>query len=149
MFRKMPKGGTPGYNLGWIHGCQSGLGSQFGGEFMQFFYSWSRDPDITSSKPNIALIKNRYKKELKDINWNDPADIKLNFEDYNLTFWNAHFFCRQTILGSLQMGGLEMSPLLPGEHRHELGKHSVGNIWKLNGKGDARYGSTGPGGGYW
>lgn len=146
-FKMMPKGGSPGYNLGWVQGCESGMGTQFAGRFFSFFYTWHRDPDITSVTPNIEAIKRRYKKELKDVNWNDPADIKRNFADYNLVFWDAHYFCRQTILGTLQMS--MMSPPLPGEERYNLGAHSVGNVWKINGKGDPRIGSTGPGGGLW
>lgn len=150
VFSQMPKGGSPGYNLGWIHGCQSGLGSQFGGAIYMSFYTWSRDPDITSSKPNIPLIKDRYKKELKDVNWNDPADIKRNFADYNMVFWDAHYFCRQTVLGTLQAA--EMRPPLPGQDRwlgddafsSKYGADNIGSVWRINGKGDTRWAT-----GYW
>jgi hypothetical protein len=141
VFKYMPKDGSPGMKLGWIHGCQSGLGTQFGGAFYQSFYSWSRDPDITSSKPDIAKIKLRYKKELKDINWNDKKEIEKNFADYNTIFWNSHYFCRQVVLGTLQAADMEAP--LPGEERYGPGRHSIGNVWKLNGRGDTRIGSSG------
>jgi len=137
VFRQMPKGGSPGFELGWIHGCQSGLGSQFGGAIYMNFYSWSRDPDISSSTPNIELIKNRYKKELRKVNWNDPKDVKKNLDDYNTIFWNAHIFCRHSILGTLQSA--DMTPPLPSEQRYDPAKHNVGSIWKINGKGDTRF----------
>ena len=79
----MPKNGSPGFKLGWIHGCESGLGSQFGGAFFMSFYSWKRDPDIASVDPNITRIRARYKKELKDVNWDNPAEVKKNLSDYN------------------------------------------------------------------
>ena len=139
LFSQMPKGGSPGYNLGWIHGCQSGLGSQFAGAFYMSFYSWSKDSDIASSNPNIAKIKTRYKKELKDVNWNDPADVKRNFSDYNTIFWGSHIFCRHSALGILQTAA--MNPVLPGQERYDPMGHSLGNIWKINGKGDTRIGT--------
>jgi hypothetical protein len=144
LFSMMPKGGTPGHDLGWIHGCQSGAGTQFGGEIYMSFYTWSRDTDMTVSNPDIAKIRNKYgNKELKNVNWNDPEDVKRNISDYNEVFWSAHFVCRQTILGSIQMGGI--NPPLPGETRYDPAAHHLGSIYKLNGKGDARIGSTG----YW
>lgn len=143
VFRQMPKGGSPGFELGWIHGCQSGLGSQFGGALMMNFYTWSKDPDIASSNPNINVIRARYKKELKGVNWDDLKDVKKNFRDYNTIFWSSHIFCRHTILGTMQSAGME--PSLPGDVRYKPGGHSVGNIWKIDGKGDTRFGS----GGFW
>ena len=142
IFSQMPKGGTPGYNLGWIHGCTSGAGTQFGGAIYITAYKWSRDVDITSSTPNIPVIKERYKKELAGVNWNDPADIKKNFDDYNMVFWDAHLFCRQTILGTIQSA--TMNAPKPGEVRYDPGIHSIANIWKINGKGDTRWAT-----GYW
>ncbi len=142
LFSQMPKGGTPGYNLGWVHGCESGAGTQFGGAVFMTSYTWQRDPDITSSNPNIPLIKARYKKELAGVNWNDPKDIKKNFSDYNMVFWDAHLFCRQTVLGILQTG--DMHPVLPGQDRYDPMKHSLGSVWKMTGKGDTRIGT-----GYW
>lgn len=135
-FRHMPKGGSPGFELGWIHGCQSGLGTQFGGAFYMSFYTWSRDPDITSVNPNIPKIRERYKKELKDVNWDDPQDIKKNFSDYNTIFWRSHIFCRHSVLGTLQSAG--MDPPLPSEARYNPAAHNLGSIWKLDGKGDTR-----------
>ena len=67
IFRHAPKEGSPGFRLGWMHGCESGLGTQFGGAIYQSFYSWKRDVDIASSNPDYKKIKNRYKKELKDV----------------------------------------------------------------------------------
>jgi len=142
IFKQMPKGGTPGYNLGWIHGCNSGAGTQFGGAIYISFYHWQRDPDITSSNPNIPLIRERYKKELADVNWNNLDDIKKNFSDYNMVFWDAHHFCRQTILGIIQTAG--MNAPVPGKDRYDPAAHSIGNMWKIDGKGDTRWGK-----GYW
>ncbi len=141
IFSKMPKGGSPGFELGWTHGCESGLGSQFGGAIYESFYTWKRDPDITSANPNITKIRERYKVELRGINWNDPEDIKKNLSDYNTIFWGAHYFCRQSVLGTVQAAA--MTPPLPGQTRYDPGAHSIGNIWKLNARGDTRIGSTG------
>jgi len=146
LFSMLPKGGSPGYNLGWTHGCQSGAGTQFGGGIYKTMYAWSRDPDISTSKPDIEKIRRRYKKELKDVNWNDPADIKRNFADYNLVFWDAHFLCRQVILGTVQMA--DMDPTLPGDTRYNPAAHHIGSVYKINGKGDPRWGSP-RSGGYW
>lgn len=148
LFSMMPKGGSPGYNLGWVHGCHSGAGSQFGGGFFKTFYTWKRDPDLTITKPDINKIRKKYgKKELKDVNWDDPADVKKNLSDYNLVFWDAHFVCRQVVLGTLQMA--DMTPTLPGQVRYDPAAHSVGNVWKTNAKGDVRLGSPAGTGGYW
>jgi hypothetical protein len=141
LFRQMPEGGSPGFNLGWIHGCESGLGSQFGGAIKMTFYTWSKDPDIASSNPDIPKIRKRYKKELKDINWDDIAEVKKNFSDYNTIFWGAHSFCRHSTLQIEQAAGYE--PPLPGDERYDPGAHNLGTIWKLNGKGDTRIGSKG------
>jgi hypothetical protein len=141
LFSYMPKDGSPGFKLGWIHGCQSGLGSQFAGAFYMTFYTWSRDPDITSSNPNIQVIRERYKKELKDINWDNPAEVKKNFSDYNTIFWGAHSFCRHSALGILQTA--RMAPTLPGDERFDPGAHNLGSIWRITGKGDTRIGAGG------
>ena len=144
LFTMMPKGGSPGFNLGWVHGCQSGLGTQFAGAIGMTFYTWSRDVDITSTKPNIQAIRERYgKKELKDVNWNDPKDIKQNFSDYNLVFFDAYNFCRQTALGSLRAS--IGNPPLPNQTRYDPSDSNVGDIWKLDGGYDSRIGTTG----YW
>ncbi len=136
VFKKLPKGGSPGFTLGWIHGCQSGLGTNFGGGIYMYFYTWSRDPDITSSNPDIERIKRRYKKELAKIDWNNSSDIAKNFSDYNTIFWNAYGFCKATALGTLQAA--EFRPKTPGQDRFVLGEETIGGVWKLNGKGDAR-----------
>jgi hypothetical protein len=141
LFSNMPKGGTPGFELGWIHGCQSGLGSQFANGFYMNFYTWSRDPDIASSEPNYERIKNRYKKELKNINWNNEAEVKKNFSDYNTIFWSAHSYCRHSVVGLLQSAG--MTPKLPGQERYVPGEDNLSSVWKLTGKGDTRIGNTG------
>lgn len=142
LFSQLPEGGSPGYNLGWMHGCESGAGTQFGGAIFQTFYTWHRDVDITSSNPNIPVIRARYKKELAGINWNDPQDIKRNFDDYSMVFWDAHHFCRQTILGIMQSA--KMDPSLPGQDRYDPMAHSVSSVWKMTGKGDTRWAV-----GYW
>lgn len=141
LFTMMPKGGSPGYNLGWIHGCQSGLGTQFAGSVGMTFYTWSRDVDIVSTKPNIKAVQERYKKELKDVNWNDSADIKRNFSDYNLVFFDAYNFCRQTALGTLRAS--VGNPPIPGDVRYDPSDSNVGDIWKIGGAYDSRIGSTG------
>ncbi len=144
LFSMMPEGGTPGFELGWKHGCESGAGTQFGGGIYKTFYTWRRDPDITSTKPDIEKIREKYgDNELKDINWSDPDEVKKNFADYNIVFWDAHFVCRQVVIGTLQMA--KMDPPLPGAVRYDPTAHHVGSVWRLNGKGDARIGSTG----YW
>ncbi len=140
LFKQMPKGGSPGFRLGWIHGCESGLGSQFGGSIYMSFYTWKKDPDIALTEPDYEKIRKRYKKELADIDWNNPAEVKKNFNDYNTIFWGGHIFCRHSVLGILQTA--EMAPPLPGEDRYDPAKHSLGNIWKITGKGDTRYGAT-------
>jgi hypothetical protein len=140
IFKQMPKGGSPGFELGWIHGCESGLATQFGGAIYMSFYSWKKDVDIiktTKTSQDITRIKNKYKKEkLANINWNNPVEVQKNFDDYKAIFWAAHIFCRHGILGELQMAG--MDPSLPGEERYNPAKHSLGNIYKIDGKGDAR-----------
>ena len=140
MFKKVPKDGSPGFKLGWIQGCQSGLGSQFGGGLFMYFYTWSRDPDITSVNPDINKIRLRYKKELAGVNWNNRDDINKNFGDYNTIFWNAHGFCRASILGMLQTAG--MNPTLPGDERYDPGAEPFGKVWSLHGKGDTRIGKS-------
>ncbi len=148
LFSMKPKGGSPGYSLGWDHGCESGAGTQFGGGFFVSFYRWKKDPDIASSRPNIERIRRKYgDKELKDVNWNDPEDIKRNFADYNLVFWDAHFLCRQVTLGTLQMA--DMTPNLPGETRYNPESHYIGQVYSITSKGDPRLGSPASTGGHW
>lgn len=147
LFRQMPKNGSPGLKLGWIHGCQSGLGTQFAGAFFMTFYTWSKDEDIGSSKPNIDVIRKRYKKELKDVNWNDPNDIKRNFQDYNMIFWKGHIFCRHSALGLLQSA--DMTPPLVNEPRYDMSKASIGRVWMIHGKGDTRVGTSSGQAGHW
>lgn len=140
----MPKG-SPGFELGWTHGCQSGLGTIFGGRIMMFFYTWSRDPQISLSNPtpkDIEEIRQRYPEELKGVNWNDPADVKRNFDNYNFIFWHGHMFCRQSILGRLQ--NADMAAPIPGDARVMFEKHDIGNVYKIDGRGDGRWGN-----GYW
>ena len=140
LFRQMPEG-SPGFQLGWLHGCQSGMGTQFGSAIFMTFYGWSRDIDITSVTPNIEAIKKRYPKKLKGVNWNDLNDIKKNFSDYNTIFWAAHAFCRHSTLGILQNSGLE--PDLSAGGRWHPHQHTIGAAWKMTGKGDTRIGAGG------
>jgi hypothetical protein len=146
LFNNMPRGGSPGFELGWIHGCQSGMGSGFGSSVFMSFYSWSRDPDITSVNPDISKIRMRYKTELKNIDWNNEAEVKKNFSDYNTIFWGAHAFCRHSLLGMHQMAGIDVP--LPGGDRYVPGADNLGSVWRLNGRGDVRIGSP-MGGGFW
>ena len=76
-----------------------------------------------------------------------PRDIKRNLKDYNLVFWDAHFLCRQVVLGTLQMGG--MTPNLPGDARYKPEAHHLGNIYSITDKGDARLGAKAGTGGLW
>jgi hypothetical protein len=140
IFKQLPKGGTPGFNLGWLHGCQSGLGTNFGGAIFLSSYSWSRDVDIALSKPNINKIRAKYTKELP-INWNNDAEVKKNFSDYNRIFWGAYKFCKHTALGILQTAS--MNPPLPGQTRYDPSAHSLSNIYRMHGKGDPRIGNSG------
>lgn len=128
-----------GYNLGWKHGCQSGLATQFSGAIGMTFYQWSRDPDITSVNPNIPAIRERYPEEFGGVNWGDPVDIRRNFSDYNLVFWDAHAFCRQTALGSLRSS--IGNPPIPSETRYI--PQNIGDIYGIGGPYDSRIGSTG------
>jgi hypothetical protein len=137
-FKHLPKGGSPGFNLGWIHGCESGLGTQFGGALYQTFYTWHRDVDITINNTNYDIVKRRYKKELAKVDWSNIEDIKRNYADYNKIFWKAHLFCRHSVLGTLQNAGF--NPNLPGESRFEFTNHSLGSIWSISGTGDTRIG---------
>ena len=149
IFRQMPKGGSPGFDLGWMHGCESGLGTQFGGKMYMTFYTWKKDPDISSNNPDIEKIRKRYPVKLQKVNWNDPGDVKRNLDDYKVIFWSAHIFCRHAAIGLLQTaGGFEPStgftPPVAGEVRYDPRNHSIGNVWKLHGKGDTRIGT-----GFW
>ncbi|MFT6106351.1 MAG: hypothetical protein ACJA0S_000394 [Rickettsiales bacterium] len=141
LFKYAPKDGTPGLELGWMHGCESGLGTQFGGSVYQSFYSWKKDPDIvkaSKSPDDIRRIRERYRGErIAKINWDDQKEVRKNFNDYNAIFWGAHIFCRHSVLGQLQMSG--MTPPLVDEPRYDPSAHSLGNIYKIDGKGDARY----------
>lgn len=148
VFRQMPKDGTPGFRLGWKHGCESGLGSHFGGAIYMTFYSWSKDPDIASVQPNVDRVRLKYPEELKGINWNDPEEVKDNFAHYREIFWKAHIFCRHSVLGILQTAGMD-PPLAGSEARYDPAKHHLGSIWKIDGKGDTRYGASTGGGGLW
>lgn len=145
VFELMPKGGSPGFNLGWTHGCESGLGTQFGGAIYMTFYTWHRDVEITKANPtpeDIEKVRKRYPKELKGVNWDDPEDVKKNFRHYNYVFWQGHPFCRQRALGRLQNAG--MNPAIPTQERIDFPKGAIGNIYKIDGRGDARWGN-----GYW
>jgi hypothetical protein len=140
LFNYMPKGGTPGFELGWRHGCESGLGSQFGGAIYMTFYTWHKDVDIMTSVKTpeiIDRIRKRYPKELGSIDWNNPAEVNKNFSDYSTVFWNSHIFCRHAIVGQLQMSG--MAPPNPGEDRFVPGADNLNSIYKIDGKGDARW----------
>ena len=103
IFNHKPSG-SPGLELGWMHGCESGLGTQFGGAIMMTFYSWNKDETIAAysgeninpNDPKIIEVRNKYGKDF-DIDWNNPQEIAKNFNDYNIIFWRAHIFCRHSI----------------------------------------------------
>ncbi|MFT5702787.1 MAG: hypothetical protein ACI9TO_000138 [Rickettsiales bacterium] len=140
IFDLMPKGGSPGFELGWAHGCESGLGTQFGGAVYQSFYAWKKDPEISKAvqtPEDIAIIRGRYVNEkIAHINWNNPNEVGKNFSDYKTVFWQAHIFCRHSVLGQLQMS--DMVPPVAGDVRYDPGASGIGNIYKIDGKGDAR-----------
>lgn len=140
VFKYKPKEGTPGFKLGWEHGCESGLATQFGNSFYMDFYQWKKDPQISMANPSpndVDMIRRRYGKEL-NINWNNPEEVRKNFSDYKNVFWVSHAFCRHTALGSQQAAGA--NPGLPGEgYLYDPGKWSVGNVWKMDAKGDTRW----------
>ena len=145
IFKNLPKGGTPGFNLGWIHGCESGLGSDFGGNIFMTFYTWHKDVDIASfnlTPDSIERVRKRYPKELAGVNWNDSGDITKNFRDYNSIFWAGHSFCHNAIIG--QLTDASMNPAIPGDERVQFDRMSIGNVYKIDGRGDARLGN-----GYW
>ena len=130
IFNTMPKGGTHGFDLGWIHGCESGLATQFGGEAYKMFYAWKKDPDIISVNPNFEAVKKRYKTELKNINWNDQKEVTKNFSDYKKIHSIAYFYCRQTVLGTVQSAG--MTPDLPGSNQSiQPFGHNVWNVLQI------------------
>jgi hypothetical protein len=141
LFKNAPTDGSPGLELGWIHGCESGLGTQFGGAVYQTFYTWKKDPDIVKSSKtaeDVRRIRERYKDErIAKINWDDADEVRKNFSDYNSIFWSSHIFCRHAVLGQLQMSGME--PPLVDRERYDPSAHSLGNIYKIDGKGDSRY----------
>ena len=132
IFRTMPKGGTPGYELGWIHGCESGLGTQFGGEVYKMFYGWKKDPDIVSSNPNYNKIRLRYRSELKKVDWNNQKEVDKNISDYKKIFPIAYFYCRQSVLGILQSAN--MTPDLPGDNKLlQPFEHNAVNVFIITG----------------
>ena len=140
LFKYQPKG-SPGFELGWLHGCESGLSTQFGGAIFLSFYAWKKDPDISKTShtsEDLVKIRERYKDEkIYHINWNNPAEVQKNFSDYKTVFWQSHIFCRHAALGTLQMA--DMEPPLVGQERYNPSAHSLGNIYKIDGKGDSRY----------
>ena len=140
IFNYVPTNGTAGLELGWLHGCESGLGSQFGGAVYMTFYTWKKDPDIAKAvktPEDIERIRARYRNEkIAKIDWNNPIEVNKNFSDYNAIFWSAHIFCRHAVLGQLQMAGME--PTIAGGDRYNPVNGAIGNIYKIDGKGDAR-----------
>ena len=141
IFTHVPKDGNPGYRTGWMHGCESGLATQFGSAIMMSFYRWKKDPDLSIDKPDLNLIHQKYGDQW-DINWNDPEEIKMNIKHYKKVFWLAHMFCRHAIVGTYQTAadayGGTMNPPLPGEQRFVPGKHNLGNVWSLYGRGNSQ-----------
>ena len=136
VFNLGPKKGSPGFKLGWEHGCISGLGSQFGGAVMMTFYTWTKDVQIAKrvqTPQDIEDIKNRYPQELKDINWNNPQEVTKNFNDYKTVFWNAHGYCHGMILGALQ--NATMNPTIPGQTRYVPGSDNLNSIYRIDGRG--------------
>jgi hypothetical protein len=134
---KAPEEASYGFRLGWIHGCESGLATNFGGTFFMTFYDWKRDPDLLAENLDRNKLSKRYEKELP-INWNNDREVEKNVYDYNNIFWTAHKYCRHYVLGSLRMA--EMNPGLPSSgERFTLGNHNITDIYRLDGFGDTRW----------
>ena len=137
---KAPEEASYGFRLGWMHGCESGLATNFGGVFFMTFYRWSRDADLLAQPLNKSKLSRRYKKEMP-IDWNNDLEVNKNVSDYNTIFWRVHQYCRHYALGSLRMVGFD--PTLPGGKgkgdRFMLGNHSVTDLYRLDGFGDTRW----------
>ena len=134
---KAPEYGSYCYRLGWIHGCESGLATNFGGVFYMTFYDWKRDSDLLATNVDRELLKERYEEELP-IDWNNSDIVEKNMYDYNTIFWRAHLYCRHSALGSLKMVGFD--PSLPGKgDRFMLGNHSASDLYRLDSFGDTRW----------
>jgi len=136
VFNLGPKKGTPGFKLGWEHGCISGLGSQFSGAIMMTFYTWTKDVQIAKAvqtPQDIDDIRNRYPKELDGVNWNNPEEVQKNFNDYKFVFWGAHTYCHQMIFGNLQ--NANMAAPIPGQARFVPGADNLNSIYKIDGRG--------------
>lgn len=137
IFKQAPKDGTPGYRLGWMHGCESGLATNFGGVFFMTFYKWKKDPDFAFTNIDKVKLQQRYKTELP-INWDNDYEVEKNIADYNAIFWRAHQYCRHRVLGSLKLAGFD--PSLPGGgERVTLGNHSISDIYSFDNFGDSRF----------
>ncbi|MDA0901883.1 MAG: hypothetical protein O3B09_00535 [Proteobacteria bacterium] len=143
-FKHAPKTGSPGFKLGFKHGCESGFANNFGGTFYMTFYSWSKDRDLVIENPDIEKLRKRYEKEMP-INWDDPEEVKKNVNDYKKVFWQAHRFCRHSVLGThhasgtMEQGG-SWEPTLPGQERYSPGgpkAHTIGNVWSFRGRGNS------------
>ena len=131
-----PKDGSDGFRLGWMHGCESGFATQFGGAIYMSLYEWKKDPDLVTKNPDINKLRVKYQDW--NVNWNNVDEVNKNLSDYKKIFWRAHIFCRHTVLGTMQMA--EMEPPLPNEPRYDPGKHSLGNIYNMRGRGNMRGG---------
>lgn len=136
IFSYMPKGGSPGFELGWKQGCESGLSTQFGNAMYAYFYRYKKDPDIMSSNPDIVKISQRYRKELP-INWNNPAEVQKNISDYKKIHGAAYAFCKHSILGTMYTAGM-VAPLA-GESRWDPAAADIGAVYKIDGRGDTRW----------
>ena len=137
LFSTMPKGGSPGFILGWRHGCESGMATNFGTGIYTSIYRWRKDPLFMVSNPDIGAIHKKYAKELRGVNWNDPNDVNNNIKDYKTFFIPAYNYCRHTLLGTEQMAG--MTPTLAGQNRFNLDGVGFQNVFKMDGAGDARW----------
>lgn len=76
IFDKIPQDGSPAFNLGWRHGCESGLATGFGGTIYKHFYKWKKDENM------------------------------LDNPEYNRVFWRAHIVCRHMVLGTLKLADM-------------------------------------------
>ena len=134
IFKQMPKGGTPGFELGWQHGCESGLATNFGGSFFMSFYKWKKDEDIISKTPDYQKIRAKYNWK---INWNDEGEIKRNLGDYKKVFWKSHKFCRHSAVGNHQNAdfGGKYQPIMKDTRRYDPTKHSIMQPWTTQGRG--------------
>ena len=73
-----PKKGSPGYLLGWNHGCQSGMATNFGGPLFLWLWDYKKDADLVRHDRDLEKLRVKYEKELP-INWDDPEEVAKKY----------------------------------------------------------------------